>query len=122
MMSEKGRLFGDEASVAKILRARHPGEAKALGRQVARFDEDVWAASRYGIVVRASIAKFEQNQQLCEFLLGTSNRVLVEASPLDRVWGIGLTADDERAQNPAQWQGLNLLGFALMDARSELSG
>ncbi|MEV0603006.1 NADAR family protein [Streptomyces sp. NPDC050315] len=120
MMAEKARLFGDDASVAKILRSQHPGEAKALGRQVASFDEDVWCAARYDIVVRASFAKFEQNPRLREFLLGTVNRVLVEASPLDRVWGIGLTADDERAQNPAQWRGLNLLGFALMDARAAL--
>ncbi|WP_078888667.1 NADAR family protein [Streptomyces sclerotialus] len=120
MMAEKARLFGDEAGVAKILSSRHPGEAKALGRQVAGFDEDVWCAARYGIVVRAGVAKFEQNPRLREFLLGTLNRVLVEASPLDRVWGIGLTADDERAQDPAQWRGLNLLGFALMDARAAL--
>lgn len=120
MMSEKARLFGDETNADKILAAQHPGEAKALGRQVTGFDEDAWVASRYDIVVRASFAKFDQNPRLREFLLGTANRVLVEASPLDRVWGIGLTADDDRAQNPAQWRGLNLLGFALMEARSAL--
>lgn len=121
MMCEKARLFGDEASAAEILASRHPGEAKALGRQVEGFDEDTWAASRYGVVVRASVAKFAQNPRLCAFLLGTTGRVLVEASPLDRVWGIGLGADDGRAANPARWRGLNLLGFALMEARTALA-
>jgi len=68
-----------------------------------------------------STHKFGQHPGLRDFLLGTGQRVLVEASPLDRVWGIGLAADDERAQRPADWRGLNLLGFALMEARARLA-
>jgi ribA/ribD-fused uncharacterized protein len=91
-----------------------------LGRQVRGFDEEAWTAARYDIVVAGSVAKFGQHEDLRAFLLATGERVLVEASPLDRVWGIGLAADDERASSPDRWVGLNLLGFALMDAREKL--
>ena len=64
--------------------------------------------------------KFRQNPPLGEFLLSTGNAVIVEASPVDRIWGIGLAADDERATNPLQWRGENLLGFALMEVRDRL--
>ncbi|MCT2590182.1 NADAR family protein [Streptomyces sp. N2-109] len=120
MMAEKAWLFGDERTAARILAARDPGEIKALGRQVARFDEETWEAHRYAIVVRANVAKFGQHPQLRDYLLTTGRRVLVEASPVDRIWGIGLAADDDRAARPAEWRGLNLLGFALMDARAAL--
>ncbi|WP_433254494.1 NADAR family protein [Streptosporangium sp. CA-135522] len=120
MMAHKAWLFGDDETAARILAAEHPGEAKKLGRQVRGFDEDVWNEHRYEIVVRGSTAKFGGRPELKDFLLGTRGRVLVEASPVDRIWGIGLTADDERAASPATWRGLNLLGFALMDARDAL--
>ncbi|MFJ5882550.1 NADAR family protein [Kitasatospora cineracea] len=120
MMAGKARLFEDEEIVPKILRARTPAEAKNLGRLVKGFDEDRWAAHRFELVVTGSTAKFGQDEQLRTYLLRTGGRVLVEASPLDRIWGIGLAADDERAGSPAQWRGLNLLGFALMEARARL--
>jgi len=66
------------------------------------------------------MAKFSQHPELGQFLLATGERVLVEASPQDRVWGVGLTADDERAASPRTWRGLNLLGFALMEVRHRL--
>ncbi len=120
MMAHKSWLFGDEATAAAILAAGHPGEAKKLGRGVRDFDEAVWEERRFDIVVRGNAAKFGQNPSLAGYLLGTAGRVLVEASPLDRVWGIGLAADDERAAAPSAWKGLNLLGFALMVARTIL--
>jgi ribA/ribD-fused uncharacterized protein len=122
MMWRKAILFGDVEIGEQILAAGHPHRAKALGRQVRGFDQAVWNAHRYAIVVDASVAKFAQHDDLCTFLLGTGDRILVEASPMDRVWGIGLTATDPRAADPAQWRGLNLLGFALMDARTVLRG
>ncbi|WP_051732115.1 NADAR family protein [Kitasatospora phosalacinea] len=122
MMAGKARLFGDEEAVPKILGARTPAEAKNLGRLVKGFDQEQWVAHRFELVVAGSSAKFGQDEQLRAYLLHTGTRVLVEASPLDRIWGIGLAADDERAGAPAQWRGLNLLGFALMEARARLAG
>ncbi|MEX5637895.1 NADAR family protein [Parafrankia sp. FMc2] len=121
MMEQKARLFGDETAAERVLAAASPGEAKTLGRQVRDFDEEIWASRRYDIVVRGSFAKFSQDPALREYLVGTSRRTLVEASPLDRVWGIGIAADDERAGRPSAWPGLNLLGFALMEVRGLLA-
>ncbi|MFI6916570.1 NADAR family protein [Streptosporangium sp. NPDC050284] len=120
MMAGKARLFGDEESAAAIVVADDPGQVKDLGRRVRGFDEEKWTAARFDLVVRGNFAKFGQNADLREFLLGTGERVLVEASPVDRVWGIGLAADDERAERPELWPGLNLLGFALMEVRQAL--
>jgi len=120
-MAGKARLFGDEAAVEPILAARTPAEAKNLGRLVHGFDEAAWDAARFELVVRGNVAKFGQDPALRAYLLGTGNRVLVEASPRDRVWGIGLGAANERATDPAQWRGRNLLGFALMEARARLA-
>lgn len=121
MMAEKARLFGDEETRARILEASSPAAAKKLGRSVCGFEESRWKAARFDIVVRGNLLKFGQHPELRAFLLGTGTRVLVEASPVDRIWGIGLTADDSRAANPEKWQGLNLLGFALMEVRKRLS-
>lgn len=121
MMAEKARLFGDEETRARILAATSPAAAKKLGRDVRGFENARWEAARFDIVVRGNLLKFGQNPGLREFLLGTGSRVLVEASPVDRIWGIGLTADDPGAENPERWRGLNLLGFALMEARRRLA-
>lgn len=120
MMAGKARLFGDSATLEQILAANDPGRAKALGRQVAGFDESRWEAARFDLVVRGNHAKFSAHDQLRHFLLGTRDKVLVEAAPNDRVWGIGLAKDDPRARDPEQWLGLNLLGFALMRVRAML--
>jgi ribA/ribD-fused uncharacterized protein len=121
MMWRKALLFDDTTVAARVLAAASPAEAKALGREVSGFSEPAWVAERLEIVVAGNLAKFGQNPSLRSYLLGTGSRVLVEASPLDRVWGIGLTADDPRATDPSSWQGLNLLGEALMEVRSRLS-
>lgn len=121
MMAAKARLFGDEESLLQILDSSDPKAAKALGRKVKNFDGSLWDENARRVVTEGNIAKFSQNYHLREFLLGTGDALLVEASPYDRIWGIGLKADDERSKNPAKWQGQNLLGFALMDVREELS-
>jgi ribA/ribD-fused uncharacterized protein len=120
MMEEKAHLFGDDEVRTLILKAESPKEAKQLGRQVRNFDEQVWVEARFGLVVAGNLAKFSQNRELGNYLLGTRDRVLVEASPSDRIWGIGLAADSAQAMNPEQWLGLNLLGFALMEVRQRL--
>ncbi len=121
MMAEKARLFGDVETRVSILAARTPAEAKKLGRGVKGFDDVLWEGARFDIVVRANEAKFSQNQALRDYLLTTGDRVLVEASPVDRIWGIGLAANDERALEPRSWCGLNLLGFAQMEVRARLA-
>lgn len=120
MMAEKARLFGDEATRGKIVAARSPGAAKALGREVANFDDAAWVRHRFDIVVAGSLAKFGQNPALKTYLLETGNKVLVEAAPTDRIWGVGLAREDERILDPRTWAGENLLGFALMKARATL--
>jgi ribA/ribD-fused uncharacterized protein len=120
MMAEKARLFGDTQRLAMILEAESPDRAKALGRKVQGLDPPAWDAAAFGVVVRGNRAKFGQNDALKRFLLVTGERVLVEASPLDPIWGIGMVESDVRAAHPAKWQGKNLLGFALMAARAEL--
>ena len=121
MMAEKARLFGDEATLSRILAARTPAEAKKLGRLVQGFDDERWLEARWDIVVQGNLAKFGQHQELSAILLQTGSRVLVEASPFDRIWGIGMAASAQGAEDPGRWKGLNLLGFALMEVRERLN-
>ncbi|KPA88254.1 MULTISPECIES: NADAR family protein [Pseudomonas] len=121
MMAEKAALFDDQDIRTQVLHAPTPGAAKALGRKVRGFDDQKWLQHRYGIVVKANQAKFSQNPALGDFLRGTGSRILVEASPVDSIWGIGLAQDDARVNDPNTWQGLNLLGFALMQVRDGLN-
>ncbi|GAB2884260.1 NADAR family protein [Microbulbifer echini] len=121
MMYHKAKLFGDSNACKKVLTSTTPNEAKRIGRQVIGFKQEIWEEKRFEIVVNANLAKFSQNPALKEFLLNTGNRVLVEASPVDTIWGIGLAQDDLSAQDPNTWRGLNLLGFALMEVRALLA-
>ena len=120
MMAEKARLFGDEEMGVQILKSQSPQVAKQLGRQVKGFREQGWSEARFELVVAGNLAKFDQNSELKADRLGTKDKVLVEASPTDRIWGIGLAADSDQATNPEQWRRLNLLGFALMEVRQRL--
>lgn len=120
MMAGKARLFGDGEMLAEILAESRPGVIKKLGRRVRNFDSDVWKAHKYDIVAEGNLCKFSQNPGLREFLLSTGNSILVEASPFDRIWGIGMRESDPRASDPLQWKGENLLGFALTEVRGLL--
>jgi ribA/ribD-fused uncharacterized protein len=120
MMWRKACLFDDRQRAGEILHAKSPAQAKAIGREVSGFDDETWTQHRWEIVVAGSVAKFGSDPALRDYLLGTGRRVLAEASPVDRVWGIGLAADSDNAEKPQQWRGLNLLGFALMEARQRL--
>jgi ribA/ribD-fused uncharacterized protein len=122
MMWGKATLFGDHEAAAAVLRDADPRAAKRRGREVRGFDGGEWARHRVDIVVAGNLAKFGQDRDLRDYLLGTGDRVLVEASPEDPIWGIGLAADHPDARVPSRWPGTNLLGFALMRVRSGLAG
>ena len=110
MMAAKADLFDDADARAAMLAATDPRRQKALGRTVRRFDADRWSAASRDVVFRGNLAKFAQDDDLRRLLLATGTKRIVEASPTDRIWGIGLTADDSRALDPAQWRGTNWLG------------
>lgn len=120
MMAKKALLFKDEETFRKILAAEKPPEAKSLGRQVANYDDALWNERKYEIVRQGNIHKFGQNPALKKYLLGTEDRVIVEASPVDAIWGIGMAQDHKNINNPELWRGENLLGFAIMEARDYL--
>eukprot|EP01087_Luapelamoeba_hula_P003598 TRINITY_DN1339_c0_g1_i1.p1 TRINITY_DN1339_c0_g1~~TRINITY_DN1339_c0_g1_i1.p1 ORF type:complete len:175 (+),score=40.11 TRINITY_DN1339_c0_g1_i1:35-559(+) len=121
MMAEKARLFGDDDIHAKIMRSQSPRGIKALGRKIKNFNERTWVAHRSNIVYAGSFYKFSQNPQLKEKLLGTGDRKLVEASPLDKIWGIGLDTQAALSTRETQWPGENLLGKALELARKHIA-
>ena len=120
MMAEKARLFDNEDIRLEILKTSHPNEVKKLGRKVLGFNAAKWDAHKYGIVKQGNYHKFSQHLDLKEFLLNTGDRIIVESSPLDTVWGNGLSQDDTESQNPHLWKGENLLGFAIMEVRDQL--
>ena len=120
MMAEKARLFEDAETRAKILSTQSPDQIKKLGREVRNFNPTVWDAHCDEIVFNGNMAKFSQNPSMRAELMETGSRTLVEASPFDKIWGIGLAADHAHATRPAQWQGANRLGHALMKVREQL--
>jgi ribA/ribD-fused uncharacterized protein len=120
MMAEKARTFGDAEVRRAILATHEPPACKALGRTVRGFDAEVWSRARVDLVVRGNVAKFGQEPRSCAYLLSTLDDILVEASPRDTIWGIGLGRDSPRARDPRTWRGQNLLGFALVRVRSTL--
>lgn len=120
MMVQKALLFDDAATARQMLATTDPKEAKRLGRQVRDFDGAAWSAVCERIVFDGNLAKFAQNENMRRFLLSTGDDVLVEASPVDAVWGIGLAEQEAKNLSPREWQGRNLLGYALMKVRAAL--
>lgn len=120
MMAQKALLFGDKEIFQQIMDASHPKIFKELGRKVKGFDHDIWEKNCVDIVIKGNTAKFSQNSALGAYLLSTKDCILVEASPYDRIWGIGMKAGDQQCQNPIKWHGTNLLGFCLMEVRDIL--
>lgn len=120
MMHRKAVLFGDQEMAQKILSTQTPREQKELGRKVRSFDKSLWEAHCKQFVYEGSYAKFTQNPALLEKLLATKGTTLVEASPTDRIWGVGLEEDDPRIKNRTTWRGTNWLGEILTKLREEL--
>jgi len=98
-----------------------PAQQKQLGRAVNNFDSALWNQHKFGIVWSGNYLKFSQHEDLRRRLLSTGDKIIVEASPVDRVWGIGLAAQDERILDPTNWRGQNLLGKVLMSVRQAVS-
>lgn len=118
--AKKAKCFSDKETLKQILSAKDPVQMKAFGRQVRGFDAKVWDEVKFSVVLNADYLKFSQNTSLRDFLLQTGSKILVEARPVDKIWGIGLAASDENVQNPMKWRWQSLLGFALMMVRDEI--
>lgn len=113
MMLQKAICFQDWGTAWKILHSKNPAEQKSLGRQVKNFDPDQWNAIARAVVYEGCYHKFTHNKGARDYLLSIRDSLLVEASPYDKVWGIGLGEKDPRVFNPANWQGANWLGEVL---------
>lgn len=120
MMAEKAKLFNDAEMRKQILSSIQPKEMKEFGRCVKNFDKTKWDNECYDIVKKGNIFKFSQNKQLWNYLKETKDRILVEASPRDKIWGIGMGKLNENVENPLMWHGKNLLGFVLTEVRDLL--
>jgi len=120
MMAEKARLFKDEHAERDIMTTHRPNEQKAIGRHVKNFDLGVWNQNAKLIVYRGNWAKYTQNFDLATELIKTQGTTIVEASPYDHIWGVGLEAGDPRINDRANWRGLNWLGEVLMAVRGDM--
>lgn len=120
MMAQKANIFGDKEVMTQILAETYQMTIKRLGRLVKNYNDDVWIEKRFQIVVESNLAKFSQNDDLRHFMLNTGDKIIVEASPKDTIWGIGFDEFAPEATNPSLWNGENLLGFALMEVRDRL--
>lgn len=122
MMFEKAILFNDFESAELIMSENNPKIIKGLGRKVKNFEEKKWETYRELIVYNGNLSKFRQSENLKQLLLSTGTSIIAEASPYDKIWGIGLSESNSSASDPTKWKGLNLLGKALMNVRKTLSG
>ena len=120
MMAKKASLFNDEETLKEIMNETDPKKIKALGRKVKNFDDKIWKLWCDEIVFTGNYLKFSQNEDLKHYLLSTNDNILVEASPYDKIWGIGLKKEDKDATNPLVWPGENRLGFILTNVKEKI--
>lgn len=120
MMYRKALCFGDTAAAAAILGTPDPRVAKRLGRRVKPFDAEVWNQVARRVVYEGCKLKFTQNAGAYQALVATRGTKLVEASPTDRIWGVGLAESDDRILDPGAWRGTNWLGEVLTCLRDDL--
>lgn len=120
MMYHKALTMGDISTAEEILAIDSPADIKKAGRKVYPFDADLWDKAKFDVVVKGNFLKFSQNKLLRWYLLSTADKILVEASPRDQIWGIGMSKQNPSCYKPEEWRGQNLLGFALMEVRDML--
>jgi len=120
MMAKKAKLFHDYETFQKIMDSTSPKQVKDLGREVKNFSQVIWDRYKFSIVYQGNLLKFMQNDDLMKLLIDTEDTILVEASPYDKVWGIGLAEDNPDALDMNKWRGQNLLGKALTGVRDQL--
>ena len=120
MMYQKALLFKDNIKAEEILKSNSPREIQKLGREISNFNEELWNQHKENIVIQANMLKFSQNSHLLDILLSTEDTILVEASPYDKIWGVGLGQDDPLIIDEKNWKGQNLLGKCLMEVRKNL--
>jgi ribA/ribD-fused uncharacterized protein len=120
MMYMKAKTFGDEESATLIMKTKNPREQKRLGRFVKNYDNTVWDKIRLDIVQQGVYCKIKQNPELEKLMREQGDRIFVEASPLDTIWGIGMAEDDPNIEDEKNWKGLNLLGVALTNVAKGL--
>ncbi|MGN0978144.1 MAG: NADAR domain-containing protein [Faecousia sp.] len=120
VLEQKALLSGDMQTAGRILSAKDCRELQMFENTGNNVDPRTWDGFRQIVAYRASLAKFRQNPELGEKLLATGDALLAECSESDPIWGIGLALEDAAAEDPGQWQGQNLLGFALMAVRDAL--
>jgi len=117
MMYRKAVTFNDLEAAEKIMKTNDPKKQKAIGRTVKNFDPDVWSNMSLAVVTLGNFFKFSQNPKLYKELLATGDKTIVEGSPYDKIWGVGLAWDDPKILDEANWDGQNLLGIAIMETR-----
>lgn len=120
MMARKAKLFGDNDAYCEIMKSKEPAYQKQIGRQVKGFEKNEWESICRQIVYDGNYAKFTQNPVMKEELMATGDMEIVEASPHDKIWGIGLHETDPRAWDKSTWKGTNWLGEAIMQVRETL--
>lgn len=120
MMMSKAVLFNDDCVFEKMAKTRSPADDKKLGREVKGFDEDIWNRYSQDIVKIGNYLKFSQSEDLKQKIIATKPHILVEGSPMDRIWGVGMRFDNPDIQNKDKWKGTNYLGICLMFVRDLL--
>jgi ribA/ribD-fused uncharacterized protein len=120
MMHQKALTFNDHEIAEKVMKAKLPNDQKSLGRQVKGFNKDLWDRVCVGIVYKGNYAKFTQSKKLKDLLLETGEKIIVEASPYDQIWGIGMGCEEDGIEDPVNWKGLNLLGWSIMLVRNQI--
>lgn len=120
MMAKKALVFKDQEAYEEIMASKNPRDQKAIGRRVKNFNPDVWSVISREVVYQGNYAKFSQNPKMREELMATGDLEIVEASPYDKIWGIGLRESDPKAWDKSTWEGTNWLGIEIMRVRQKL--